>query len=201
VKKKNIEKLRELIKKKGIIRAKELTPLGIPRYCMSQLVEKGGLQRISRGVYVAAEKAPTPHRTLAEVSKRIPEGVICLLSALRFHDLTTQLPSQVWLAIDRKAWYPKEKGLPIRIVRFSEKALDEGIEDHFIEGVSVRIYNVAKTVADCFKYRNKIGLDVAIEALRDALRKRKCTVDEIWCYAAICRVVNVIRPYLEAIAS
>jgi len=198
MKKTNINKLVGLIKKKGIIRAKELTPLGIPRYCLRQLMEKGELQRISRGVYAAADSLPTSHRTLAEVSKRVPGGVICLLSALRFHDLTTQLPSQVWLAMDRKAWYPKEPGLPLRIVRFSGKALTEGIEDHAIENVSVRIYNVAKTVADCFKYRHKIGLDVAIEALRDALRKRKCTVDELWHYARICRVTNVMRPYLEA---
>lgn len=198
MKKTNIERLVGFIQKQGIIRAKELKPIGIPRYCLRQLMEKGELQRISRGVYAAADSLPTTHRTLAEVSKRIPEGVICLLSALRFHDLTTQLPSQVWLAMDRKAWYPKEPGLPLRIVRFSGKALTEGTEDHTIENVSVRVYNVAKTVADCFKYRHKIGLDVAIEALRDALRQRKCTVDELWHCARICRVTNVMRPYLEA---
>jgi predicted transcriptional regulator of viral defense system len=126
--------------------------------------------------------------------------VVCLLSALQFHDLTTQAPFQVWLAIDRKAWLPKEPRLPIRIVRFSGPALEKGIEEHIIEGVSVKVYNPAKTVADCFKYRNKIGLDVALEALRDCRRERKCTNYDLWEYAKICRVANVMKPYLEATA-
>ena len=126
--------------------------------------------------------------------------MVCLLSALRFHELTTQLPSRVWLAIDTKAWRPIEDSLPLEIVYFSGLALSEGVEQHAIEQVSVGVYCVAKTVADCFKYRNKIGLDVALEALRECQRTRKCTMDDLWHYAKICRVANVMRPYLEAIA-
>ena len=193
------ERLMRFVRAKGIVRASDLTALGIPRSYLTRLVEDGRLQRISRGLYAATDSNPTANRTLAEVCKRVPGGVICLLSALRFNDLTTQLPSQVWMAIDIKARHPREHILPIRITRFSGRALTEGIETHRIEGVPVRVYCPAKTIADCFKYRNKIGLDVAIEALRDGLQKRKCTVDELWHYAHVCRVTNVLRPYLEAI--
>lgn len=193
------EEVLKLVRKKGIVRASELTRLGIPRTCLTRLVNNGQLHRVSRGIYAAADSNPTANRTLAEASKRVPGGVVCLLSALRFHDLTTQLPPEIWMAIDRKAWHPKEHILPLRIMRFSGQALSEGIEMHNVEGVSVRVYCPAKTVADCFKYRNKIGLDVAVEALRDAHRKRKCTMDELWHFARICRVTNLLRPYLEAI--
>jgi predicted transcriptional regulator of viral defense system len=138
---------------------------------------------------------------LAAAGARVPHGVVCLLSALRFHDLTTQNPSEVWLAIDRKARAPDQRELPLRIVRFSGKARLKGIEEHEIDGVKVRIYNPAKTVADCFKYRRKIGTDVALEALHDCWRSKRCTADELWLYAAICRVTNVMRPYLETVAA
>lgn len=194
----NTERLMRFVREKGIVRASDLTALEIPRSYLTRLVDSGQLQRISRGLYVARESNPTANRTLAEVCRRVPAGVICLLSALRFHDLTTQLPSQVWMAIDFKARHPREHILPIRITRFSGQALSQGIETHMIEGVLVRVYCPAKTIADCFKYRNKIGLDVAIEALRDGLQKRKCTVDDLWHYARVCRITNVLRPYLEA---
>jgi len=113
--------------------------------------------------------------------------------------LTTQSPFEIWIAIDHKARYPKESMLPIRVVRFSGKALTSGVEQHRIEGVPVRMYGPAKTIADCFKYRNKIGLDVALEALRDCYRSRKCTMDELWKYAKICRVANIMKPYLESL--
>jgi len=192
------ERLMRFVRDKGIVRASDLTALRIPRSYLTRLVDSGQLQRISRGLYAATESNPTANRTLAEACKRVPAGVICLLSALRFHDLTTQLPSQVWMAIDFKARHPREHILPIRITRFSGRALTEGIETHTVEGVPVRVYCPAKTIADCFKYRNKIGLDVAIEALRDGVQKRKCTVDDLWHYARVCRVTNVLRPYLEA---
>ena len=128
----------------------------------------------------------------------VPKGVICLLSALRFHDLTTQAPHEIWIAIDRKTRLPVNKALPIRFVRFSGPALIEGVESHIIDGIPVAIYQPAKTVADCFKYRNKIGLDVALEALKDCLRNRRCQADTLWRFAKICRVSNVMRPYLEA---
>ena len=193
------DKLIKFIKKEGIVKTKDLRAIGISRSYLTTLVKNGQLQRVSRGLYTIVNSNSTSHRTLVEACKRVPNGVICLISALQFHDITTQLPSQVWIAIDRKAWFPKEYSIPLRIISFSGKALSEGIETHKVEGVSLKVYCVAKTIADCFKYRNKIGLDVAIEALRDAHRKRKCTMDEIWHFARICRVTNVIRPYLESI--
>ena len=128
----------------------------------------------------------------------MPSGVVCLLSALRFHELTTQTPYQVWVALDRKSRKPRVD-LPVRIVRFSGEVLNQGYDVQRIEQVPVKIYSPAKTVADCFRYRNKIGLDVAIEALKDVLRERKASVDDLWRYAKICRVANVMRPYLEAV--
>ena len=181
------------------MRAKDLTLLAVPRVYLSKLVQTGDIERISRGLYTATDGNPTANRTLAQVSKLVPKGTVCLLSALRFHGLTTQLPSQVWIAIDEKARTPREQLLPLRIVRFSGQALTEGVRTHTIENVRVRVYSAAKTVADCFKYRNKIGLDVALEALRDSQRKNKCTMDELWRFARICRVANVMQPYLEAI--
>ena len=150
---------------------------------------------------MVADAATSEHEMLAAASVRVPHSVVCLLSALRFHELTTQNPSDVWLAIDRKARAPAAPDLPLRIVRFSGKARAKGIEEHEIDGVTVRIYNPAKTVADCFKYRRKIGTDVALEALRDCWRSGRATMDELWRYAAVCRVTNVMRPYLEAVAA
>lgn len=194
-----MEKLIKLVQEKGVIRAKDLKAHRIPDIYLNRLVEKGQIQRISRGIYTATNSNPSSYQTLAEACKRIPNGIICLLSALNFYNITTQIPPQVWIAVDMKAWHPKEYSIPLRIIRFSGKALHEGVETHKVEGVSIRVYCVAKTIADCFKYRNKIGLDIAIEALKDAYRQKKCTIDEIWHFARICRVANVIRPYLESI--
>jgi predicted transcriptional regulator of viral defense system len=131
----------------------------------------------------------------------VPSGVVCLLSALRLHGLTTQAPFEVWMALDTKAWLPKVDHPPLRFVRFSGAALREGVQRKKIEGVEVRFYSPAKTVADCFKYRNKIGLDVALEALRECRRQKRATADELWHFARVCRVANVMRPYMEAVAS
>jgi predicted transcriptional regulator of viral defense system len=193
------DKILDVAKKRRIVRPRDLEPLGIARVQLTRLCRAGKLQRISRGVYALPDQSVTEHHSLAVVAKQIPHAVICLLSALRFHDLTTQAPHEVWAAIDRKARMPKLTSPPIRIFRFSGRALEEGVDRREIEGVQVAVYSVAKTVADCFKYRNKIGLDVAIEALRDALRSRSATVDEIYGFAKICRVANVMRPYLEAV--
>jgi predicted transcriptional regulator of viral defense system len=141
----------------------------------------------------------TVHLGLAQVAKAIPKGVICLLSALRFHEIGTQAPHEVWVALDRRAARPRLANPRTRIVRFSGEALAAGVETHEIAGVAVRIYSPAKTVADCFKYRNKVGLDAALEALREALRSRKCTADELWACARVCRVTEVMRPYMEAV--
>ena len=141
----------------------------------------------------------TERHSFAEAAKRVPHGVICLLSALHFHELTTQLPWEVWIAIDRKARLPRDSSPALRVFRFSATALSEGVEEHQIEGVPVRVFGAAKTVADCFKYRNKIGSDVALEALRDCIRMRKCGADELLEYARIDRMTTVMAPYLESV--
>jgi predicted transcriptional regulator of viral defense system len=190
----------ELVRQKRVLRSRDLEPHGIPRVYLSRLHKKGILDRVGRGLYVLADASTTRHQTLVEASRRVPHGVVCLLSALQFHELTTQLPTEVWMAIDEKSWLPKVDRPVIRFVRFSGKAQNEGIEEHTVDNVPVKVYNAAKTIADCFKYRNKIGLDVAMEALRDCVRDRKCTMDQLWHYAKICRVANVMRPYLESLA-
>lgn len=187
-----------LAARRGIIRPRDLTAAGIPRGWIYRLHKRGLLERVGRGLYRLPGADLTASHTLAEAARRMPKGVVCLLSALQFHQLTTQLPHEVWIAIDVKAWKPRTGGLPARVVRFSGEALTAGIEHHDIEGVDVKVYTPAKTVADCFKYRSKIGLDVAIEALRDFVRERRGSMDELWRYAKICRVANVMRPYLEA---
>jgi predicted transcriptional regulator of viral defense system len=194
------QQILEIVGEAGVLRPRDLDAHGIPRIYLSRLCERGLLDRVGRGLYVLPDADVSEHHTLAEAGKRVPHGVVCLLSALRFHGLTTQSPSEVWLAIANKAWRPQVDYPPLRFVRFSERTLEAGVEEHSIEGVLVRIYNPAKTVADCFKYRNKIGLDVALEALRDCRRQRRCTNDELWHYAKICRVANVMRPYMEATA-
>ena len=196
-----INRLREFVQKAGILRASDLVPLGIPRKYLGRLCAAGVLVRVGHGLYMTSAVPETVHLGLVQAAKLVPKGVVCLLSALRFHEIGTQLPHEVWVALDRKAARPRvAASMRIRIVRFSGKALVEGVEVHEIEGVPVHVYNPAKTVADCFKYRNKIGLDVALEALREVLRQRKCTSDELWRYAGICRVSTVMRPYLEAMA-
>lgn len=195
------DKVLELVREAGVLRPRDLDPYNIPRTYLSRLCTAGKLQRIARGLYVLPDSGVTEHHSLAEACKRVPKGVVCLLSALRFHELTTQAPFKVWLAIGEKAWRPRMEYPPLRIVRFSRATLNAGVEKHQIEGVTVHVYCPAKTVADCFKYRNKIGLDVAIEALRECWRSRRCTMDDLWHYADICRVRNVMRPYLEALAT
>lgn len=194
------ERVLELVEKMGVLRARDLNPYGIPRTHLSRLCAAGKLQRIARGLYALPGSEITEHHSLVEACKRVPKGVVCLLSALRFHELTTQAPFEVWLAIGEKAWKPRIDYPPLRIMRFSQATLNTGVEEHQIEGVPVRVFAPAKTVADCFKYRNKIGLEVAIESLRECLRSRSCTVDELWHYAKICRIQNVMRPYLESLA-
>jgi predicted transcriptional regulator of viral defense system len=195
------DKVLELVRKAGVLRPRDLDPYDIPRTCLSRLCAAGKLQRIGRGLYILAEADATEHRAFAEICKRVPNGVICLLSALRFHELTTQMPFEVWLAIGEKAWRPRIEYPPLRVVRFSEVTLRAGVEEHRIEGVTVPIYSPAKTVADCFKYRNKIGLDVAIEALRECWQSRRCNMDDLWHFADVCRVRNVMRPYLESLVT
>ena len=194
-----LNKVLEYVRKIGIVRPRDLAPMGIPQDYLWRLHNRGLIERIGRGLYAPSGAGATEHHSFAEACKRVPRGVICLLSALRFHEMTTQNPFKVWIAIDVKAREPRSGGLQLRVVRFSGKSLSEGVEEHTLEGVRVRVYSPAKTVADCFKFRNKIGRDVAIEALRDCLSLRKATTDEIWKHAKTCRVAQVMRPYLEAI--
>lgn len=193
------ERVLQLFQDTAVLRPRDLEAIGISGVYLNKLHAEGLLERLSRGLYALADAEPTEHRTLAEASKRVPQGVVCLLSALRFHDLTTQAPFEVWLAIDEKARLPHVDYPPLRIVRFSGEALNFGVEEHQLDGVKLHVYSPAKTVADCFKYRNKIGLDVAIEALRDCIQQRKATLDELWTAAKVCRMSKVMRPYLEAV--
>ncbi|MBN1765727.1 MAG: type IV toxin-antitoxin system AbiEi family antitoxin domain-containing protein [Sedimentisphaerales bacterium] len=186
-------------KKYGMIRVRDAIQAGIHPETLRRLCEKGHLIKMARGIYVPADSEISPNIGLAQVAKRVPHGVICLLSALQFHDIGTQSPFEVWIAIDPKAAAPQIDYPPVRVVRFSGEALSQGTETHQIEGVRAKIFKPAKTIVDCFKYRNKIGLDIALEALKDCRRRKLCTNDQLWKYAKICRVSNVMKPYLEAI--
>jgi len=190
----------QLIEKYGLARPKDLEARGITRAQISRLVRDGLVRREGRGIYVLADHAPTAEHTLAQVAKRVPDGIFCLLTSLRLHGLTTQSPAEVWLALPEKARRPQLDSPRLRIARFTGSALTEGIEERRVEGVTLRIYSAAKTVADCFKYRNKIGIDVAVEALRDFSRKHRGGANDLARFARICRVVRVMQPYLDAIA-
>ncbi|MFO7957543.1 MAG: type IV toxin-antitoxin system AbiEi family antitoxin domain-containing protein [Candidatus Brocadiia bacterium] len=192
------EKILALARRKGVVSAREVREMGIHHEYLRRLCADGRLRRVARGLYELPRADVTAHHSLALAARAVPKGVICLISALAFHEIGTQTPHEVWMAIDRRSAEPRVKRPQLRIVRFSGEAMTEGIEEHVVEGVPVPIYSVAKTVADCFKYRNKLGLDVALEALREVLRLQKCSVDELQRYAEICRVSTVIRPYMEA---
>ncbi|MGH9380903.1 MAG: type IV toxin-antitoxin system AbiEi family antitoxin domain-containing protein [Thermoanaerobaculia bacterium] len=189
-----------IIEEKGLVRPKELETLGVSRALLYRLVREGLVERQARGIYTLAHHAPTAEHTLAQVAKRVPAGVFCLLTALRFHGLTTQAPAAVWIALPEKARIPRLDYPRLRVARFSGAALTEGVESHHLEGVEVRVYSAAKTVADCFKYRNKIGIDVAVEALRDFTRRHRGGATDLARFARICRVTRVMQPYLDAIA-
>jgi predicted transcriptional regulator of viral defense system len=194
------EKALQLVRQLGTIRPRDLAARDIPRDYLDRLRRRGLVERIGRGLYACLDGEISEYHSLVEATRQVRQGVICLLSALRFHELTTQDPHEVWIALPPRAWKPRIAYPPLRIVRFSGAAFQEGVERHRIEGAAVAVYGVAKTVADCFKYRNKIGLDVALEALRDCWRRKRCTMDDLWKMAAVCRMTNVMRPYLESLA-
>ena len=194
------QKILRLAERLGIIRPRDVEAEGIPREYLYRLCADGALTRVGRGLYALPATVRSEAITIAEVAKRVPHAVVCLLSALQFHDITTQVPHRVWIAIENKRWEPKFDYPPIELVRLTGRAFSFGVEEHEVDRVPVKVYNPAKTVADCFKFRNKIGLDVALEALRETWRSRKATMDELWEAAKVCRVANVMRPYLEAIA-
>ncbi len=183
-----------------IQRSRDLEKAGIQRIALSRYVASGLLIRLRRGLYCLPNYEQNEHGDLAIVAKQIPEAAICLLTALRFHGLTTQAPTELWLALGRKARSPRLTYPELRVLRFSSASLTYGTEIHILEGVPVRITTIEKTVADCFKYRNRIGLDVAIEALREASRGKCFSRDELWACAKVDRITNIIRPYMEALA-
>lgn len=190
----------------SMLRTRDFEAMGYSRQQIKRLADRGEIQRIGRGLYSLPGAELTRHHSLAEVCKRVPQAIVCLSSALQFHNLTTQSPVEVWILLGRTMRTPTLDYPPLRVFRASGEALTAGIEEHRIEGVPVRVTNIAKTVADSFKYRNKIGLDVAIEALKESLRRNPqtgqypCTREELRRYARICRVERVMQPYLEALS-
>ena len=196
----NIKKAKTLfLKQGGILKTKEAIRVGIHPRTLYEMLNAGVLERLNRGLYRLADLPPLGNPDLVSVSLKVPHGVICLISALHYHDITTQIPHEIYLALGRGTEPPRLDHPPIRIFWFTGRAFAEGVEMHKIDGIPIHIYSPEKTVVDCFKYRNKIGLDVAIEALRECWRNRRCTMDQLWYYAKICRVTNVMRPYLEAL--
>lgn len=198
--KSNRDRAKRLLKGVGIARAAEFANYAISRTELGRLRDAGVIERVGRGLYSLPGAVLTEKHSLAEASRSIPHGVICLLTALRFHKLTTQNPSEVWMAIADKAWRPKQGSLRLRLVHMSGESFTSGVEEHDVAGVPIRVYSAAKTVADCFKFRNRIGLDVAIEALRDFSRTRRGGATELARFARICRVSRVMQPYLDSIA-
>jgi len=189
----------QFARRKRLFRLSEAAAEGIHPEYVRRLTSKGQLTRVGRGLYAPSTQEPTEHHTLAEVAKRVPKGVFCLLTALRFHGLGTQNPREIWLAVNRRAGIPRVDFTPVRIIRMSGTALTDGIEVHDVEGVKVRLTGPARTVVDCFKFRNKIGIDVAVEALKDFRRHRKGTTAELWHQAELLRVARVMRPYWDSL--
>ena len=189
----------DLARRKGMLRPSELQEAGVPRVVLTRLIASGELERVDRGLYRLAQSQSSDSESLTAIAVKVPQAVFCLLTALQFHELTTQLPRQVWIAMPHGSHKPRIDYPPLKMVQFTGEAYSEGIETHERDRVQIRVYGAAKTVVDCFKHRNKIGLDVALEALKDARAKQKASADELWRFAKICRVANVMRPYLEAV--
>jgi predicted transcriptional regulator of viral defense system len=183
---------------KGPFRARDAEVLGITRMTLVRWVEKGILVRVSRGLYGLPEAVITGNESLIEIARKAPKAVLCLLTALEFHGITTHLHPATWIAIEQGDWKPKGMSMDLQVVRFSGRAFREGVETRSVSGVTVKVYSLAKTIADCFRYRNKIGLDVAVEALREALRYDKAKPTEIRKFAELRKVVKTLGPYMEA---
>ncbi len=183
----------------GVLRTKDALGLGIHRRTLYAMRDDGEVERIARGLYRLAELPPLTEPDLATVALRAPDAVLCLVSALAFHDITTEIPHAVYVALQRGAKRPRVRDVPVRAFWFSEAAFEAGIETHTVDGIEVRVYAAAKSVADAFKYRNKLGLDVAVDALKLYLARSRGLTAELTKYARICRVERVMRPYLEAL--
>jgi predicted transcriptional regulator of viral defense system len=193
------EQILTVAKEKGIIRAKDVKQLGISRQSLYYLCEKGLLLRVARGMYMLPDTPITEHHNLATIAKKMPTAVVCLISALNFHEITTQISHEIWIAVPRDIWRSKMDYPTLHYTVLTERPYSFGIQEVKINGVMVKIYNPAKTVADCFKFRNKVGLDVAIEALREVWRSRKATMNELVEAAKVDKVLKIMRPFLESI--
>lgn len=194
-------KLLRLAARQPAVSARELHAAGVPANTVTRMTARGQLRRVGRGLYASAEASPSAHQSAIEVTKLAPKAVVCLLSALEIHGIGVQAPFEIWIALPAGAHAPKATPVALRVTRLSGAAFAEGIETVVLDGAPVRVYSLAKTITDCFKLRSKVGLDVALEALREAWQQRKVTMDDLWRYAKINRMTNVMRPYLEAITA
>jgi predicted transcriptional regulator of viral defense system len=191
----------DLLRSKGMLRLRDFAAERIEPETVARLVRDGQIVRPARGLYQLPDAPVDAAHSLAEAALLVPKGIVCLISALQFHALTLQMPSAVWMAIERTAWKPNISYPPVRFVRFSGWAMSEGVEGYRIESGKVRLTNPARTIVDCFRYRNKIGIDLAMEGLRQGIRQRKCTPDQLWQYAKKARVWTVMRPYVETVVA
>jgi predicted transcriptional regulator of viral defense system len=190
-----------LLANQGMARLSEFLTAGITAATVSRMVRDGEVIRLARGVYQLADAEMDRDHSLASAAKRLPKGVVCLVSALAFHGLTDQLPKRTWMAIGLRDWTPTFDDNTIRVIKFAPALLEESVETHQIQGVAVKVFAAAKTIADCFRHRGKIGLSVAVEGLQEALRQRKATPAEIMRQAEIGGISTVIRPYVEALTA
>lgn len=194
------DKILQFIRQRGAVRPKDLTDRGWPRIYLNRLIAEGRVQKVSRGIYASIDAPATESHTLVEAAIRVSDGVVCLLSALQFHGLTTEMPIEVWMAIEQDTSRGKPGYPPIRLVRFSGKGFKAGVLRYNIEKVEVKIYSPEKTIADCWSFRNTIGLDVCIESLKNYMSSKEASLDELWKFAKLRRVARVMRPYMEALA-
>lgn len=193
------QRVLELARQRGLLRSRDLQAVDAPRVMLTRMTASGQLEKVGRGLYRLPQTRMSEDESLAAIAIKVPQAVFCLLTALQFHGLTTQLPRQVWLAMPRGSHAPRMDYPPIRMVQYSAQSYSQGIEVFERDQVLLRVYSVAKTVVDCFKHRSAIGLDVTLEALKEARSRQRASADELWRFAKICRVANVMRPYLEAI--
>lgn len=195
------ETVQALLREKGIMRLTELLEAGVTAATLSRMKRNGEVRHLARGLYQLADADLELHHDMAEVAKRVPKGVVCLVSALAFHELTLDMPAKMWIAIGRKDWAPKIDRIAIRCVRFADSLLQEGYETHSIEGVAVKVFSVSRTVVDCFRHRSKVGLALAIEGLQEALRQKRATPGEIAEQAMALGAYTLVKPYLEALTA
>jgi len=188
----------KLAKKLGILRSRDLSKFNIPRVVLTRLVRNGELEKVSPGLYRLTGMQISEKEAMVQVALKVPKAIFCLLTALQYHELTTQLPHEIWIALPQGSHAPRIKYPPIKVIQSSEKIYSQGVEKVICDNVEFKIYNPAKTLVDCFKHRNKIGLDIALEALKEGFRKSKVTRDQLFHYAKIARVKKIITPYIEA---